>query len=124
MNRRVFIVGVCATGSGLLLPACDQSNPLVDNFIVDINNRWHVDTDTSHTFFFQPSTVGEVAAASFTGHEDFAGKENPLSGSFSHEQVSFTVTRTGSGVAFSGKFSDKNTMNLTSNGASITLKRG
>ncbi len=124
MDRRVFIVAVSAAGATLLSGCGDSTTPLVDDFIVDINNQWHVDTDTSHTFFFQPNTVGEVAAASFTGHEDFAGKENNLTGSFNHEQVSFTVTRTGGNVVFSGTFSDKNTMDLTSNGSSIRLKRG
>jgi hypothetical protein len=108
----------------LALQGCDSATPVMDDFIVDINNLWHVDTDSNHTFFFKPSTVGAVAAASFTGNEEFAGKESNLSGSFNREQISFTVVRSSGSVLFSGTFSDANTMDLTSNGSSIRLKRG
>jgi len=126
MDRRRFITAGSLMALAVLGTGC-AGNPVGgggDDFIVDINNQWHVDTDADHTFFFQPTTTGEVAAASFTGNEDFAGSESQLSGSFSHEQVSFTVKRGAGDVAFSGTFTDKNTMNLTSNGSSFVLKRG
>lgn len=110
----------------LLISGCGGGGSPTESgtFIPDIPNVVWVDSgNSSHHFsFFDVTAAGENA--SFSGNEFIGTAVSPLSGSYSGRAISFTVQRSAGNVAFQGRFTDSNTMVLSSATAgNLTLVR-
>lgn len=130
MNR-VLVVLVCLAAVGLAIAAtgCLTSDEMNggSSFVIDINNQWTVDGDTSHGFFFSPTNSGPAAAGDFTGSESgypSTGDFFILSGSYTGQTITFVIERPAP-VPFKGTILDQNTMQIESipAGESYTITR-
>jgi hypothetical protein len=103
-----------------------DDGPTEDPFLNDITNQWSVVGENGHTFFFQTKEKGEVQSAAFTGDESRLDADSvPLYGEFADREISFTSERIDGDVMFSGRFLDKETMEVSSSdGTELTIRKG
>ncbi len=109
---------------------CQDVTPNVCEPVFDIHrdadgltSAWGGAVGSDQLFLFVPSRSGPVSGADFSGSELLAGVESPLAGSFSREQILFTVDRAGVDPNFRGTIADENTMVLISSSETLILKR-
>ena len=82
-----------------------------------------------HRFFFSPTCSTAVTdcssgSLSNSSNEDLDGSTNQIvSGSFNRHDMTFTVDRSGTQVAFSGRFTDKDNIRLSEPGRTYTVRR-
>ena len=102
--------------------ACSDSGPAGnDDFLPIITNIWHNVADVSHEFSLN-SPDDSTASGTFTGTEDHPslGQSN-LSGTFLHSEIEFTIARPAGALKYSGQFTHRDTMRLTSTAGALVL---
>ncbi len=91
------------------------------------SNLWHDINVPAHEFFLQQIDVG-VTHGLFSGNETWPDSnifQAQIVGEFTNKDISFYSIRSfGEYVKFSGKITTDTTMDLTSSGRKITIKKG
>lgn len=78
--------------AGLLLAACGATEATI--FLIAITNNWIADEDPNRSYQLNDSGSGTPAkSGSFTGTENTLTSSNSLTGSWSNNDVEFTVSR-------------------------------
>lgn len=114
----ILIGGIILVGGG-----CSDTTALPLPELI-ITNTWDVEGDLDRDFSFTADTDEPATSGTFSGTEFIEFDENPLTGSWSNGEVTFTVGGTRNNEVYYGTFTDlANRITVSSNSETITLVR-
>jgi hypothetical protein len=111
-----LLIGITGAWLTLVTSGCESGTTANDDFLPVITNFWRDVADQNHTLDMASNDDGN-ATGSITGTEEHpVFGTSAIAGTWVHSRVTFTITRPGGDVQFTGRFTAVDTLHVTGNG--------